>query len=195
MSAGTGRVTTSKLKQGARVPAREARCLTNIDLANLCNAPAGEAPLLPQRQMPRITWVVSRWHSRARSLTTPHAASVGGRRSGNGRSVRSIASPGFQGKWVISQTLHFSRPSLGSGTRPVLLSGTGRAGSSVSVSPTVPEASSGVDRGRSRKGKAWGTRWQQLVWEGSGLENRHVRSGWGSISKQRFSPSKTPCGL
>lgn len=115
----------SKLKPGARVPAREARRLTNIDSAHPRDAPAAEAPLLPRPQMPRITRVVRRWQSRARSLTTPHTASVGGRRSGNGRSVCSTVSRGFQGKWVISQTLHFSRPCLGSGTRPVLLSGLG----------------------------------------------------------------------
>lgn len=175
----------SKPRPGARVPARKAWRLTNIDPAHLRDAPAGEAPLLPRRQMPRITRVVGGWQSSARSPTTPHTASVGGRRSGNGRSVRSTVSRGFQGKWVISQTLHFSRPRLGSGTRPVLLSGPGGL---VLLSPFPPPS-----RRRGWKGKAWATR--QLLWEGSGLEDGHVRFGWRSFSKQGLFPSKTPCGL
>lgn len=158
----------SKLKPGARVPAREARRarvparearrLTNIDLAHPRDAPAAEAPLLPRPQMPRITRVVRRWQSRARSLTTPHTASVGGRRSGNGRSV---CSTGFS--WFPRKMGNFPDPALLSTlswewNQACIAVRAGRAGSSVSVSSTLPEASSGVDRGRGWKGKAWATR-------------------------------------
>lgn len=148
----------SKLKPGARVPAREARRLTNIDSAHPRDAPAAEAPLLPRPQMPRITRVVKRWQSRARSLTTPHTASVGGRRSGNGRSV---CSTGFS--WFPRKMGNFPDPALlptlsWEWNQACTAVRAGRAGSSVSVSSTLPEASSGVDRGRGWKGKAWATR-------------------------------------